>query len=517
MKAKVVWLLLVGFILAGGVSVGAFAASSNNNSVLTYGVTAEPASLDPQVQMDNDSWRAIYYCYDRLVEYKGGTTELQPGLATSWTISDDGLTYTFYLRKGVKFIDGTPFNAKAVKFSFDRLFAVNKGPAGTFGFLKSVAVVDEYTVRFTLKSPFAPGLSAFATDQGSIVSPSVMNHAVNGDWGQDWLAGHTLGTGPFYAAEWSRGQQLILKRNDNYWRGPAKLSEVLLKYVPEAADLRLLLEKGEIDIAERLTVDQIQELKGAPGIRIFEAPSFAVHYIYLNCQNQYLKDVRVRRAISYAIDYKGILDYLWKGTAVQMDGPVPIGFAEHIPVYQYHQDLDRAKALLKEAGYSKGFTLRLMHSPTIPEWRPMAVVIQENLAKIGIKVKIESYAWGTLRAKLNKGDFDMSFGYWTPDYADADMFTWFWFYSKNWGLPGNRAWYKNAVMDDLVTQERLESNQQKRLELFHGIQWIAVSDAPYVYLLQTKYQLPMRTWVKGYVYNPMLLYMPNFYGIYIEK
>jgi len=132
-------------------------------------------------------------------------------------------------------------------------------------------------------------------------------------------------------------------------------------------------------------------------------------------------------------------------------------------------------------------------------------------------VEVESYAWPTLRAKLDQGDFDMSFGYWTPDYADADMFTWFWFYSENWGLPGNRAWYKNEVMDELVTAERVETDPEERQRLFEGIQWLAVSDAPYVYLVQTKYQLPMREWVKGYVYNPMLLNMPNFNGIYIEK
>ncbi|HDC92275.1 ABC transporter substrate-binding protein [Candidatus Acetothermia bacterium] len=508
---KRMWLLVgIGILVLGVGSLGA-------DDVLVMGVTAEPETLDPHVTVDNNSWRAIYYCYDRLVEYEGGTTKLRPGLAESWEISDDGLTYTFHLRKGITFIDGTPFNAEAVKFNFERLFAIGKGPAGTFEFIKSVEVVDEYTVKFTLHAPFAPALSAFATDQGCIVSPGVMEHEVNGDWGQDWLAEHTAGTGPFYAAEWIHGMRLVLKRNDNYWGEPAKLAQVELRYVPEPEDLRMLLEKGEIDIAEKLTVDQIKSLKGVPGIRVFEGPSFSCHYIYLNCQRPYLNDVRVRRAISYAIDYEGIVDYIWQGTAVRMEGPVPIGFAEHIPVYQYPYDPDRARALLKEAGYEKGFTLRLMHSPVVPEWRQMAIVVQQNLADIGIKVQIESYAWATLRAKLDKGDFDMSFGYWTPDYADADMFTWFWFYSENWGLPGNRAWYKNEVMDDLVTAQRVETDPEKRQRLFEGIQWLAVSDAPYVYLVQTKYQLPMREWVKGYVYNPMLLNMPNFPDIYIER
>lgn len=510
MKKACVGILFLLLLFAGATGWG-------SEDVLTMGITAEPETLDPHVTVDNNSWRAIYYCYDRLVEYDGGTTKLRPGLASSWEISPNGLTYTFHLRQGVQFIDGTTFNAEAVRFNFERLFAIGKGPVGTFEFIDSVDVVEEYTVRFTLKTPFAPALSAFATDQGCIVSPGVMAHEVEGDWGQDWLAGHTAGTGPLYAAEWIRGMRLVLRRNDNYWGEPAKLSQVILRYIPEPEDLRMLLEKGEIDIAETLTVDQIDSLKGGPGIRVFEGPSFACHYIYLNCQQPYLNDVRVRRAISYAIDYQGIVDYLWRGTAVRMEGPVPLGFAEHVPVYQYPYDPARAKALLKEAGYEKSFTLRIMHSPVVPEWRQMAIVVQQNLAEIGINVEVESYAWPTLRAKLDQGDFDMSFGYWTPDYADADMFTWYWFYSKNWGLPGNRAWYKNEVMDDLVTAERVEIDPGKRQGLFTGIQWLAVSDAPYVYLVQTKYQLPMREWVKGYVYNPMLLNMPNFNTIYIEK
>ncbi len=148
-----------------------FRAWSLGGGCACHGVTAEPETLDPHITVDNNSWRAIYYCYDRLVEYAGESTKLRSGLAESWEFSDDGLTHTFHLRKGISFIDGTPFNAEAVKFNFDRLFAIGKGPAGTFEFIKSVEVVDEYTVKFTLHAPFAPALSAFATDQGCIVSP----------------------------------------------------------------------------------------------------------------------------------------------------------------------------------------------------------------------------------------------------------------------------------------------------------------------------------------------------------
>jgi len=495
------------------------ALASPEDGVLVFGATGELRTLDPHVSVDNNAWRAIYYCYDRLVEFKLGTTELVPGLATSWDIADDGLTYTFHLGKGIKFIDGTPFNAEAVKLNFDRLFAMGLGPAGTFEFIDKVEVVDDYTVNIILKETFIPGISNFATDQGCIVSPGVMEHEVAGDWAQDWLAEHSAGTGPFYVDEWTHGVRVVLARNNSYWGEPAKMEKVSIRYIPEAADLRMLLETGEVDIGEKLTVDQIEAMKGTPGIAVFEAPSFCCHYVYMNCQRPYLNDVRVRQAISYAVNYRGIIDDLWQGTATQMQGPIPIGLVGHDEnVFQYHQDLEKARELLADAGYPDGgFTLKIMHAPLIPEWRPMALVIQEGLAEIGIKLEIESYAWATLRDKLDKGDFDLSHGYWTPDYADADMFTWYWFYSQNWGLAGNRSWYKNVVMDKLVTQSRIEVDPDKRLALFQGIQWIAVSDAIYLYLLQTDYQIVMRDWVKGYVYNPMLLNMPNFPGMYIEK
>ncbi|GAG27132.1 unnamed protein product, partial [marine sediment metagenome] len=236
---------------------------------MVFGATGELRTLDPHVSVDNNAWRAIYYCYDRLVEFKLGTTELVPGLATSWDIADDGLTYTFLLREGIKFIDGAPFNAEAVKFNFDRLFAMGLAPAGTFGFVDKVEVVDDYTVNFVLKEAFIPGISSFATDQGCIVSPGVMEHEVAEDWAQDWLAEHSAGTGPFFVDEWTHGVQVVLARNDNYWGEPAKLEKVSIRYIPEAADLRMLLETGEVDIGEKLTVDQIEAMKGTSGITVF--------------------------------------------------------------------------------------------------------------------------------------------------------------------------------------------------------------------------------------------------------
>ncbi|MDR7452665.1 MAG: ABC transporter substrate-binding protein [Armatimonadota bacterium] len=500
-----------------GVPRPAGSAQAPPQDVLIFGATSDVETMDPQVSVDNIAWRAIYYCYDRLVQLKGGTTEVAPQLAESWTVSPDGKTFTFRLRSGVKFIDGTPFDAQAVAASFGRLFKMGKGAAGLWdGILDpgGITVVNPSTIRFTLKTPFAPFLGSLATDQASIVSPGVMKHETAGDLGQAWLAGHTAGTGPFYLKEWRRGERIVLERNPNYWGPKPALRQVIIRNIPDAAVLRDLLERGEVDMGEVLTDDQIDAIKDKPGIRVFEAPSFLATYIYLNNRNRYLENVKVRQAISYAIDYQGIIRGVRKGRAVQMRGPIPQGMAGHDKtVFQYTRDVARARRLLAEAGHPQGFELGLLIDPGVREWADIATIVQANLAEIGIRVKIEGYARPTMRAKLDKADFDMATGFWTPDYPDADMFTWFWFYSKNGGLAGNRSFYSNPRMDELVVAQRQEPDPAKRMQLFRQIQKIAVDDAVYVYLYQPVYRIAMRSRVQGYVYNPMLLFMPNFSGI----
>ena len=511
--------MLVALAVLGllAVPMPAGSAQATPRDVLIFGVTSDVETMDPHVSVDNIAWRAIYYSYDRLVQLKGSTTEVVPQLAESWTASPDGKTFTFRLRTGIKFMDGTPFNAQAVAANFTRLFKVGKGAAGLWdGILDAsgITVVNASTVRFTLKTSFAPFLGSLATDQASIVSPAVMQHETGGDLGQAWLAGNSAGTGPFFLKEWRRGERIVLERNPNYWGPKPALRQVILRNIPDAAVLRDLLERGEVDLAEVLTDDQLDALKDKPGITVFEAPSFLATYIYLNNRNRYLENVKVRQAISYAVDYQGIIRGVRKGRAVQMRGPIPRGmFGHDNTVFQYTRNLTKARQLLAEAGHPQGFELSLLIDPGVREWADIATIMQANLAEIGIRVKIEGYARPTMRARLDKANFDMATGFWTPDYPDADMFTWFWFYSKNGGLAGNRSFYSNARMDQLVVAQRQEPDPAKRLQMFKQIQKTAVDDAVYVYLHQPVYRIAMRSRVQGYVYNPMLLFMPNFSGL----
>jgi len=514
MKRTVFASLSVLWLLA---STTAFGADLQNT--LVVGVSSDIHVLDPAVSSDNYDWRQIYPCYDRLVKYKvangEGSTEVEPMAAESWSVSDDGLTWTFRIRQGIRFDDGSPLDAKAVKFSFERVLQVGKGPADNLGAIKSVEAVDDYTARIVLKSAFGPFLQTLATDAGCIVNPAVMKHEKDGDLAQAWLAQNTDGSGPFRLVEWSRGERCVLEAKLDYWGGKPKLEKVIVRFMRESSDRRMALEQGDIDIAEGILIDQIPALEKNPEVVVNRYPSQLVEYVYLNCQKEPLDDPKVRQALNHAVDYQGIIDYVLQGNGVQMRGPIPKGMWGHNPdVFQYTRDVEKAKGLLQEAGMGDDLELTLIYSERRASWEQIATVLQSNFADIGVKLELRLMANPTLRDKVDRGDFELCLGAWSPDYADPSMFMNFWFDSDNFGLPGNRSFYKNEKVDQLIRKAVTLSDQSRRVNLYNEAQDIVMEDAPYIFLYQTRTIVPMRKNVKGYVYNPMLESMYNFESIY---
>ncbi len=489
------------------------AAQATQADTLVLGKSGDPDNLDPAVTVTNNSWTAGYPCYERLVKFKTvdgkGSTDVEGDVATSWTASDDSKVWTFTLGDGHVFADGTPVDAAAVKFSFERILKVGKGPADAFDQIDSVEAVDDHTVRFTLKSPFAPFLASLVTNAGSIVNPAVMSHESNGDLGQAYLADHSLGSGSYQVSGWEKGQQIVLEPNPHY-AGKVGFKKVIIRIVKEASARRLQLEKGDLDIAEDIPIDQLKALGQVPDVEVVDVPSFSVTYLYLNNTHKPLDDVRVRQAISYAIDYKGIIASILQGQGVQMQGPVPVGMWGHDDqAMQYDLNLDKAKALMEDAGVSDA-TLGYLYAKTDPDWEPLGLIVQQELAAIGIKVKLQEFAYPTMREKLDKGDFDIAVGNWTPDYADPSMFMNFWFDSASHGLAGNRAFYTNPKVDELIRKAKSLASQEERTKLYDQAQKIVLEEAPYVLLFQKNYQFAMRDNVKGFVYNPMLLQIFDF-------
>jgi peptide/nickel transport system substrate-binding protein len=492
-------------------------ALAENQETLVVGVSSDIHTLDPGVSSDNYDWRQIYPCYDRLVKYKvingEGSTEVEPQAAESWSVSADGTIWTFTIRQGISFADGTPLDAAAVKFSFDRTLKIGKGPADNIGAIASMQVLEPYTLKITLKNAYGPFLQTLATDGASIINPKVLQHEKDGDLAQAWLAENTDGSGPFVLTEWTRGQRAVLEAKADYWGGAPKIKKTIVRFMSESADRRMALERGDIDIAENILVDQIPALEQNPDIAVKRYPSQLVEYVYINCQKPALSDKRVRQALNYAVDYQGIIDHVLQGNGVQMRGPVPKGMWGHKEdVYQYRRDVDKAKALLKQAG-AEGLSLTLIYSDRRAAWEQIATVMQSNFRDIGVDLKLELMANPTLRDRVDKGDFELCLGAWSPDFADPYMFMNFWFESDKWGLPGNRSFYKNEQVDTLVKKAAVSSDQAERVTLYHQAQDIIMEDAPYIFLYQVQTIVPMRKNVQGYVYNPMLESMYNFEAI----
>ncbi len=515
MKPKIFGVLILSLLL-----VFSFAGQvwSAGNDTLVLGVSSDIHLLDPAVSSDNFDWRQVYPSYDRLVKYKvingEGSTEVEPMAAESWSVSPDNLVWTIKIRKGIHFDDGRALDAHAVKFAFERVAKIGKGPADNLGAIKTIEAVDDYTAKITLKNAFGPFLQTLATDAACIVNPNIMKHEKNGDLAQAWMAQHTDGSGPFKIVEWTRGERCVLEAKNNYWGPKPKLKRVIIRFMREASDQRMALESGDIDIAEGILIDQLPALEKNPDIAVRRYPSQLVEYVYLNNRKPKLDNKLVRQALNYAVDYQSIIDYVLQGNGVQMRGPVPKGMWGHKPdVFQYKRDIKKAKSLLKKAGYGKGLDLKLIYSERRPSWEQIATVLQANFADIGVNLKIELMANPTLRDKIDRGDFELCLGAWSPDYADPSMFMNFWFDSTRGGLPGNRSFYKNEKVDQLIRKALSLSDQAERTRLYNQAQDIIMEDAPYIFLYQTQEMIPMRKNVKGYVFNPMLVSMYNFESI----
>lgn len=480
---------------------------------LVIGKSADPQTLDPAVTSDNNDWTIAYPAYQRLVAYDvkdgKGLTTVSGQLAESWTVSADGKVWEFKLKPGAKFSDGSDLDAAAVVFSFDRLMKMAKGPSESFPAETKAEAVDPLTVRFTLPDAFAPFLYALATDGAGIVNPKVMEHEKDGDLGQGWLSANTAGSGAFMVASWDKGQSVKLVPNPHY-NGPAPaLKAVEVRIIPDASARRLALEAGDLDIAESLPVDQTEALAAKPGIKVETYPSLLVTYLYLNNQKPPFDNPEARKAMVEAVDKAGIIDGIMLGKATPLNAPIPEGmwgYDATIPAPQW--DIAAAKSEFEKLGV-KDVSFALAGDKD-PAWPMIALAVQANLAEAGVTVKLESSANASYRDRLQAGDFQIAIGNWSPDFADPYMFMNYWFDSAKGGLSGNRSFYSNPKVDDLVRAAAIETDQAKREAMYQEAQKIAVDDSAYVYLFQKNTQLAMAEGVKGYAFNPMLEQIYDF-------
>src|SRR5882724_13516635 len=506
MKTRRAWMVTL-VILAAALASGADAAPPKDAIVI--GLLAEPVTMDPAQVTDLNSARVTKRIFEGLVAQELGSYKLIPGLARTWDISKDGLTYTFNLRPNVTFHDGTPFNAEAVKFCYERQLN-EEGPyykTGTYPYVKgflgnvqSIEVVNPLTVQIKLKTPLTPFLQYLAHQSLFIYSPEALKK-----WGKD-IVKHPVGTGPFKLETWEPGVKVVLARNDQYWGGAPKIRQAIYVPIIEAQARLAAIKTGEIDLTMDVPPDSLDDLRRDPNVVVAESNSSAAWYIALNTRHPVLKDRRVRQALNYAVNKDAIIRDILKSTAIVSRGPLsPVyGVCHEESVQKYPFDLEKARALLKDAGYAGGFELTFlvpesgsgMQSPV-----EMATVIQANLAAVGVKAKIQTLEWGAYLKKFLEGP-DMAEMSWNPSIGDPDHMMYMLLSSDRFPPAFNAGFYQNDKVDDLLRRGRTTTDEKARVPLYKEAQKVVVEDAPWIFVDHGKQVIIHRKRVQGFKLHP---------------
>jgi peptide/nickel transport system substrate-binding protein len=465
-------------------------AAAQPAGTLVVGLVAEPVNLDPAQVTDLNSARVGRRVVETLVTFPEESTQLVPGLAESWTISKDGLQYTFKLRSGIKFHDGTPLTAAAVKFSIERQInpehpaaKLGKYPFANFFFgnVKAVEALSDERVAFLLKEPRASFLAILTAGAASIVSPTAVMKA-----GPDYPL-HPVGTGPFKFVSWDRGQRVVLEKNPSYWKFPVKLERVIYRPIVEDQARLTELLTGTLDLIVGVPADYVSQLESGGKVALMKQTGAHVWYLGINNQKKPFDDKRVRQALNYAVNKDAIVRDVLKGTGTPSRGPVlPNTWAADAALKAYPYDPGRAKKLLAEAGYPNGFSTTLwvpesgsgMQAPVA-----MSTVMQSNLKAVGVNVSLQTMEWGAFLAKLRTKEQELFALSWMAGTEDPDMVMYPLLHSSQWTPNGpNRALYKNEKFDDLLQQARLTTDQARRASLYKEAQRILVDDAPWVFV-----------------------------------
>jgi peptide/nickel transport system substrate-binding protein len=479
--------------------------------VLVVAQIAEPKSLDPQAVTAVNDFRILMNVYDGLVRYKSGTLEVEPALATEWTISDDGKTYTFTLRDDVTFHDGSPFNAEAVKFNFERMLDEDHpfhdtGPfplSFFFSAVDSVDAPDEKTVVFHLKDPYAPFLSNLAYPTGLIVSPAAVK-----EFGKDF-GRHPSGTGPFKFAEWESNSKVVVEVNPDYWKGAPDLKAVVFRPITDANTRVAEMLSGGIDVMVEVPPDNLATFSNDAAFKVYEQAGPHLWFLILNAKEGPMADKRVRQAVNYAIDKKALVENVLQGTAEVAAGPTPPAFAwaYNEALQPYPHDPEKAKALLKEAGHENADLTFYVTEGGSGMLDPVAMgaAIQADLAEVGLNAKIETYEWNTFLGKVNpglEGKADMAEMAWMTN--DPDTLPYLALRTGAFPDEGgfNSGYYSNPDVDKLLEEARRETDQAKRAVLYKKMQEIVRDDAPWAFIANWKQNAVTSDRVEDFALQP---------------
>lgn len=474
-------------------------------------------SLDPAESFEFSGNDALNNVYDRLIEIDPATFKLRPGLAESWSVSDDGKTYTFKIREGVKFHSGNPLTAEDCAWSLQRAVKLNKTPAfilTQFGFTpenvaEMIKATGDYEMQITTDKAYAP--TFFYNILTAIVASVVdkeeaLAHEQNGDMGYEWLKTHSAASGPFAIRSWKPNDSLVLEKPEGFdwWGGEVAMRRIYVRHVPEPSAQRLLLDKGDVDIARRLTPNDVEAVAQNPDVKIEEEVRGRIYYLAANQKVETLTNPKVLEAIKYAIDYDGMVNTFLKGQMKVHQSFLPEGFLGAIDDVPYKLDIEKAKALLKEAGFENGIDLTLWVRND-QQRLDMAQSLQETLGQAGIRVQLKSGTGSEILGDYRARKHELILEAWGPDYPDpqtnASTFASNADNSDDAQLTGVLAWRTAFAAEEttpMVEAAVVEKDGEKRAEMYQEMQRIMQKSSPFVWLFQEIAQNAMRKNVNGF-------------------
>lgn len=513
------------FIVVIGLVFGIGHLSAQDAEILILaGDVQDIITLDPGRAYESTNLTIHHATYETLLNVPASDlTVIEPGLAESYEISEDGLVYTFELRDGVTFASGNPLTAEDVRFSWTRLKNIKGNPSFYADAIAGIEAVDGLTVQVTLNAPTPAFLSIVTVPAMSILDSKVVienggtdaEDADVTDMAQTWLDQNSAGTGPFILTGWVPNTEVTLVRNESYWGGPAQLAGVTMRQVNDSTTALQQLERGDIDIADNIEKDLAQQVTSNANLVLEEGQSLNISYIAMTPSatlSEPLSKKEVRQAIASAIDYEGIQSGLLLGYADRPAAMLPVGIQGSDPAARNERDLDRARELLAAGGYENGFDITLSTGSGgacgIPS-ETIVAKIQADLGEVAINVTADIQQSSNFLTAFRAQELPFVISTWTPDYLDATM--WSDYFSYPDVGPAFRIMLDSPTIVEIADMAKNETDQAKRTELYGQYQAAHVDEAVFVPLCQNKILVAHSNQVEGYVFHPV--YFFDFYAM----
>lgn len=499
----------------------------SNKSSFVYCSEGSPTAFNPQVTTDGTSNNAsAHTIYNRLVDFKTGTTEIYPSLAESYTVSADNLTYTFKLRTGVKFHTTayfTPtreFNADDVLFSFNRMYdkdsTYNKVGGGSYEYfqgmgmgdlIKEIKKINDHEVSITLTKPEAPFLANMAMSFMSILSKEYADQ-LEAQNKKEEIDNMPVGTGPFVFSAYQKDNVIKYSAFKDYFGAKPKVEKLIFSITPDTSVRFQKLKAGECHLIIEPSPSDLASIKDQPNLKLISGAGLNVGYLAMNTTKKPFDNTDVRRAVSMALNKQSYIDAIYLGNATAAKNPLPPTiWSYNDEVVDYKFDVEAAKALLAKAGYPNGFETTLwtlpVSRPYNPNGKKMGELMQADLAKIGISVKLVTFDWPTYLKKSSQGEHEMLQLGWSGDNGDPDNFLHILLGCQSVEAGSNYARWCNAEFDKLINQAKVITDVKQRSEFYKKAQVIFKDQAPWVPIAHSTVFRAMAKNVKGYVIDPL--------------